>query len=184
MAIMMPSIGSSQLASSAVSAVSASNGGGRSSGRSEAGTPSIPYYGSKSSRNSSALSRTNSIADAVLSDQQFSREQATTAYERSSAEAQKQRDFEERMSNTAYKRAAEQLRELGINPYVMLSGFSGASTPSGSAGSGYVGQSVSASSARASQYATNARFISSLLGTVANVMSSLGSTALKAAMFL
>ena len=133
---------------------------------------------------SNPVSHSNSISDAILSDQQFSREQATTAYERSRAEAQKQRDWEERMSNTAYKRAAAQLRELGINPYVMLSGFSAATTPSGSAGTGYVGQSVSASSARASQYGVNARFISSLIGTVANVISSMTSSAIKAAALL
>ena len=127
------------------------------------------------------VSKTDKINDAILSDQQFSREQATTAYERSSLEAHKQRDWEERMSNTSYKRAAAQLRELGINPYVLLSGFSGASTPSGATGAAYVGQPVSASSARASQYSTKAHFASSLINTVAHFISSAMSSGASAA---
>lgn len=128
-----------------------------------------------------SVSKSDSISDAILSDQQFSREQATTAYERSSLEAQKQRDWEERMSNTAYKRAAAQLRELGINPYVLLSGFSAASTPQGAAGTGHIGQSVSATSARASQYSTEMRFVSSLIGTVANFLASMSNSAMRSA---
>ena len=128
-----------------------------------------------------SVSKSDSISDAILSDQQFSREQATTAYERSSLEAQKQRDWEERMSNTAYKRAAAQLRELGINPYVLLSGFSAASTPQGASGTGHIGQSVSATSARASQYSTEMRFVSSLIGTVANFLASMSNSAMRSA---
>lgn len=48
-------------------------------------------------------------------------------------QAQLQRDWEERMSNTAYERSYDQLRKLGLNPYLMASGAA-ASTPSGSAG--------------------------------------------------
>lgn len=52
-----------------------------------------------------------------------------------SAEAQKQRDFEERMSNTAYQRAAADLGELGFSPMALLQSGTSASTPSGSAAS-------------------------------------------------
>lgn len=163
MPVAMPSIVSRGLPASAVDARAAA---GRSSGRGMTPDP---------------VSKSDSISDAILSDQQFSREQATTAYERSSFEAQKQRDFEERMSNTAYKRAAAQLRELGINPYVLLSGFSGASTPSGSMGSAYVGQPVSASSARASEFSTRAHFTTSLISTISHFISSAMSSSANAA---
>lgn len=52
----------------------------------------------------------------------------------SASQAQLQRDFEERMSNTAYQRAVEDMKKAGINP-VLAYQLGGADVPSSSAAS-------------------------------------------------
>lgn len=52
----------------------------------------------------------------------------------SATQAQINRDFQERMSNTAYQRQADDLRLAGFNPALVL-GAGGATTPSGSSAS-------------------------------------------------
>lgn len=66
-------------------------------------------------------------------DMNYNAEQARLGRDFLSVEAQKDRDFQERLSNTAYQRAVEDMRKAGINPIVAFSqGASSASTPSGS----------------------------------------------------
>lgn len=50
-------------------------------------------------------------------------------------EAQRNRDFQERMSNSAYSRAMKDMKSAGLNP-ILAYNQGGASTPGGSAGSG------------------------------------------------
>ena len=58
------------------------------------------------------------------------------SFEKNAAEAQKQRDWSEHMSNTTYQRTVQDMRDAGLNPSVMLAGGAGTvSTPSGSTAS-------------------------------------------------
>lgn len=65
---------------------------------------------------------------------EFNREMMKAQQAFNSAEAQKQRDWQERMSNTAYQRAIEDMKKAGINP-ILAYQQGGATTPGGSAAS-------------------------------------------------
>lgn len=79
------------------------------------------------------LEEYNTYYDKVTS---FNQSSADKAYERSRQEARELREWQERMSNTQYQRAVDDMRKAGLNPMLLAArGFSGASTPSGAAGS-------------------------------------------------
>lgn len=84
-----------------------------------------------------------------------------------SAEAQKSRDWQERLSNTAYRRAVADLRGAGLNPYLaMTGGASPSSTPSGA--TAHTGNNVAKSSEGLMKLIST---LTTLVGTAVNVSS-------------
>lgn len=65
----------------------------------------------------------------------FNAEQAAIGRAFNSKEAGTQRAWSEQMSNTAYQRAAADMRKAGLNPYLAITN-GGASSPSGATASG------------------------------------------------
>lgn len=61
--------------------------------------------------------------------------QALRSMEFSAEQAQKQMDFQERMSNTSYQRAMADMKDAGLNP-ILAYKQGGASSPAGASGSG------------------------------------------------
>lgn len=103
------------------------------------------------------------INNAMSGNLDYARELEMLGFNQSfnASEAEKNRQFQERMSNTSYQRVMEDLRQAGVNPYLAIN-QGGASTPSGS-----VASSGGAHHARSGQQ------FSSLLGGIISTASML-----------
>lgn len=87
----------------------------------------------------------------------------------SAQQSQIDRDFQERMSSTAYQRAVADMKASGLNP-VLAFQQGGASTPSGSAAHSSSGGSSPGQGARPRDNSTLVKFIGSLFGVIGNLI--------------
>nr|QJB21149.1 MAG: DNA pilot protein [Microvirus sp.] len=105
----------------------------------------------------------------------FQREQNAKAMDFNSNEAQKNRDWQQSMSNTAHQREVKDLIAAGLNPILSAMGGSGASTTSGATASGVT------SSGSSGQVDTSYNsLISGLVSTILNNQTSLDIAKLQA----
>ena len=107
-------------------------------------------------------------------DRHYQAQQAVLGRQFSSAEAQKNRDYQTYMSNTAYQRGIADMRKAGLNPALFYSKGSGASTPAGSAASAGGTPSGGRPSGTASSTGQLAILLASVVGTAITAAGKIG----------
>jgi hypothetical protein len=142
------------------------------------GGGALGYYSGGSSGGSSSSPEENAATIAWEREQSaaqtamdFTAQQNAAAMAFSASEAERNREYQTSMSNTAYQRAVADLQASGLNP--ALAAGSSASTPVGDSGQGYSGSGVKANATKANEagYLTAVSgLISSILGPFTSVL--------------
>lgn len=118
-----------------------------------ANKPTVPgaldeIFGSGSSSSDGSQSIWSAFNDWLTGNKQFERQKILLGLQQNfnASEAQKNRDYQTQMSNTAYQRAVADLKSAGLNPYLAYN-QGGASSPSGSSASSGLGSAPHSSNA-------------------------------------
>lgn len=99
----------------------------------------------------------------------YQTQSAREAMKFSADEAEKNRQWQERMSNTAYTRAVTDLKAAGLNPVLAAGATTPASTPAGNAATGIA---QTGSQAQVSEYNSALEVMSVLLSGITDIISS------------